>query len=222
MYKGPECFTQLVTGLCEDEGSSLMNGEKLPICFPCMAEILGKENMGLFYDAECSYMPGSSNSCGFIFSDYSLPSVPYTCLLRQTGAGIVPQALVNSLDSTCNSPLQALSSSMSCCGRIMNNVLDAVYMKGGWMGFQNTSCINDVVPVTFTLKGLQLSTAQGCVSGDVLSQMSADEIAHLVPALIKNVFIRNIRLQYTSPLLRDDADSVELQFDVLIPFHLPS
>ena len=86
------------------------------------------------------------------------------------------------------------------------------------MGFQNASCISEVLPVKFTLSGLNLETAQNLVSQDVLGQLSADEIAHLVPALIKPEFIRNIYLTTRGLERQAVSVDVDLNFDVRVTF----
>lgn len=155
---------------------------------------------------------------GDIFKDSNFTKVPYKCILRQTGAGVVPPTIAAGLDADCNPYLNDFSARMACCGRIMNEILDTVYMKGGWMGFQNASCISEVLPVKFTLSGLNLETAQNLVSQDVLGQLSADEIAHLVPALIKPEFIRNIYLTTRGLERQAVSVDVDLNFDVRVTF----
>ena len=55
---GPECFQKFVKGLFA--AGFNINFRQLPICYPCMSEILYRENMALIYDASCSFPTGSN------------------------------------------------------------------------------------------------------------------------------------------------------------------
>lgn len=60
VYLGSECFYMFVSGMYEGAVHNTLDLHELPMCFPCMSEILGRENMGLLFDASCSFMPGSN------------------------------------------------------------------------------------------------------------------------------------------------------------------
>lgn len=150
---------------------------------------------------------------------YVLPSssfvpVPSECLLRQTGAGKVPPGSGDNLPASCNTTITDYANKMGCCSRIMNSILAATNLIGGPTGFESPSCVDDVLDIKLELSGLLLEEAQALVSSEALTQMSSDELAHLLPALLIPDFIRNVRL--VSKNTRDDTTSVDvsIEFDV--------
>ena len=225
---GAECFYQFVSGLLN---AGAFDAHQLPMCFSCMSEILNRENMGLVYDTECSFLPNTnwfetipyiaytSSSCmrnlREAIDDTSVQKVPVECIFRQTGAGLVPPGFAEILPSYCNTTIAAYSQRLGCCSRIMNTILHNANLIAGGEGFSTENCVATVLDVTFVLSGLKLGTAKELVSDDVLGQLSADELAHFVPALLLPEFIRNIRLVQSSTTTRSDVSvDVNLEFEV--------
>ena len=136
--------------------------------------------------------------------------------MRATGAGKAPPGVAASLSAVCNSSVSTLATNMSCCSRIENEVLASFYTIAGATSFLGGECVHDILRVHLTLSGLRLSVATDQVSQQVLQQMSNDELAHLIPALQKTEFIRNINLNSVSTTTRDsvDVDTVDLECDV--------
>ncbi|KAH3765669.1 hypothetical protein Pelo_2467 [Pelomyxa schiedti] len=195
---GSQCFKQLIQNVV-DQGTQF-DFLDFPMCTACVAEILNKENMGIVYDFECSYHPAYNYSCYHRLYDvwlYSLAdSIPSTCLLMLTGMGKVPSEYTHVVSSTCKPILDKWNEQMGCCSPLLNRMLGtALYITHNGVdsevhGFSGPPCVQPVLNVSLSISGLILSEDKS-VSDNVLHQMSEDEIAHFVPALLKPEYINH-------------------------------
>lgn len=214
---GSECFAEAIKGFLTITN---IQTEIAPICTPCAAEILTREKMDLGYEIMCSIprVPKVNElSClgvfNMTFGDTSIQKIPFECLVPLTARMGIPLGYQTEyvLPEYCQPIFDALATRINCCCRIFNDMMQMLGYRVGLEGLKCPTCDDAYAQYEVTVRGLDVAYIEETLSPEALQQIITDEIAHRVPAVLRDEFVRDI---HTVPKnVRTDENEATITFE---------
>ncbi|KAH3765235.1 hypothetical protein Pelo_2926 [Pelomyxa schiedti] len=195
---GEDCFRVMVDKIAH---MNILTFDAFPVCIPCTAEILTREKMDLAFDLFCateSKYPAFGTTWEYncveiinvTVNDPDTVPIPSECLIPITPSGVPTEEA----PSQCEAIITAFSDKLSCCCRIYNDMYTMMGVQAGNTGLPCHACYNGVQRYTVGIAGMDYNKARETIGDAALLSMVTDEIAHRIPAVVREEFVRNVYL----------------------------